>query len=568
MIPAVISPDTSSPGEREVFRRLRDDPGTHDWIALHSFELPAHRTQVRGEADFVILVPGCGVLCLEVKAHTSVRRTADGDWILGADPPSKRGPFKQAENNMYSLMDVLARRRRQDAEAVVVWFAVLFTRTEFRQPAVEWNEWECLDLADFHREPISRLVEGVLAKAREKMPRKANTGEPSREECRAIAHALRPAFEVVRSPAGRRRAHQEELRSFTEAQYVALDSMRPERNSRIIFEGPAGTGKTLLAIEAARRAVLEGERPLVLCFNTLLGRWLKEQQAAIGDDAEISTLHGLMLRVSGIQVPSAAGSEFWTQALPEAATSHLLGRDSPLNFGVLIADEAQDLLRDEYLDFLDLILAGGLSAGRWMLFGDFERQALFDAADVSLDDFQSSRGNVPVYSLRDNCRNTPRIASYVSLLGGLRPGYDSVLRPDEGLAPRMRYYSRATEQKAILEDLLSGLYREGYAGEDIVLLSPVRSSSAALTLSDEPWRSRVRAYADSPAQGYVRWSTVQAFKGMEAPVVVLTDIAEVQGLRAEALFYTGLTRATDRLVVVADETVANDVVALIDMAER
>jgi superfamily I DNA/RNA helicase len=234
---------------------------------------------------------------------------------------------------------------------------------------------------------------------------------------------------------------------------------------------------------------------------------------------------------------------------------------------VLIADEAQDLLHDGYLDFLDLLVGGGLAAGRWMMFGDFERQALFDAADVTLDDFRAARGAAPVYSLRDNCRNTPRIASYACLLGGLQPGYDSVLRPDEGPAPRMRYYDSAKNQPTMLEEILDGLYKEGYAGEDIVILSPAREGAAAQRLVDEPWRSRTRPYGESPDKGYVRWATVQAFKGMEAPVVVLTDISEVQGPRSEALFYTGLTRATDRLLVLADETVANDVVALVETAE-
>ena len=548
MIPAVISPDPSSPGEREVFRRLRDDPATADWIVLHSFELPAHKTQVRGEADFVVLVPGAGILCLEIKAHTRVERTADGDWLMGADPPRKRSPFKQAQDNMYSIIDVIGKRRREDAFRTVVWFAVLFTHTEFNVPAVEWNEWECLDLTDFQRRSISELVKGVLAKASERTPGKGQGDAPTAEQCRALAGALRPAFEGVRSPAGRRRAHEQELRAFTESQYAALDHMRPQRNPRVIFEGPAGTGKTLLAIEAARRAAAEGQKPLLLCFNKLLGGWLAEQQHVVGEGADITRLHALMLQTSGLEVPSSPSEAFWTQDLPLAAAVAL--DEAP--YDLLIIDEAQDLLREEYLQFLDLALAGGLSAGRWMMFGDFERQSIYGASDVSLEDFRAARGQPPLYSLRDNCRNTPRIASFATLLGGLRPGYDTVLRPDEGLAPRMRYYSDRAVQTGILEELLGGLYKEGYAGDDIVILSPISDGCAARSLSNEPWRNRVKPYADSPPKGFVRWTTVSAFKGMEAPVVILTDVEEVQGERSESLFYTGLTRATDRLFVVAD----------------
>jgi hypothetical protein len=270
-----------------------------------------------------------------------------------------------------------------------------------------------------------------------------------------------------------------------------------------------------------------------------------------------------MLEIADVIVPHGAGAEFWATTLPEAAISRLLESESPISYDLLIADEAQDLLRDEYLDFLDLLLVGGLASGHWMMFGDFERQAIFEAADVPLERFRESRASAPVYSLRDNCRNTPRIASYVSLLGGLTPGYDSVLRPDDGRVPRMRYFARRSEQKAILEETLNGLYEEGYAGEDIVLLSPVRDQAAARTLTSDPWKNRVRPFADSPSRGYIRWSTIQAFKGMEAPVVILTDIEEVQGPRAEALFYTGLTRATDRLLILADDSVADDIVTLI-----
>lgn len=61
MIPPSFDPAvTPSPGEREVFQRLRDDPGTEGWTVLHSLGIALHPRQIQGEADFVIIVPGKG----------------------------------------------------------------------------------------------------------------------------------------------------------------------------------------------------------------------------------------------------------------------------------------------------------------------------------------------------------------------------------------------------------------------------------------------------------------------------------------------------------------------------
>jgi hypothetical protein len=363
---------------------------------------------------------------------------------------------------------------------------------------------------------------------------------------------------------GRREEHQSELRAFTEEQYVALDSMR--LNDRVVFQGPAGTGKTLLAIEAARRDRAEGDRVLLLCFNRLLGKWLKEETSDLADAVVATTLHKLMLDLAQVEVPNGANSGFWTQELPEAATAALVDGAEPPEFSVLVTDEAQDILRDTYLDFLDLLLEGGLAAGRWMFFGDFERQALYDAADVSLGNLLEARASAPVYSLRINCRNTPRIATYVCLLGGLSPAYSGIRRPDEGPPPRTRYYAEPEEEVSELCDLLDELYRDGYRGDDIVMLSPLSSGSAARRIVQQPWGDRLRPFGEDDQPGYVRYSTIHAFKGLEAPVVILTDIDAVQGDRAQSLFYVGLTRATDRLWILADETTADEVLDLVARA--
>ena len=111
---------------------------------------------------------------------------------------------------------------------------------------------------------------------------------------------------------------------------------------------------------------------------------------------------------------------YWQRELPDAAVTALLeeleagearsGDHPPHVYDELILDEAQDVLRQNYLDFLDLSVRDGLQGGRWRIFGDFQYQRVYDASTLTLDDFVSA-GGYPVWSLATNCRNTPRVAA-------------------------------------------------------------------------------------------------------------------------------------------------------------
>lgn len=126
MIPPVVYEGCPSPGEAEIFRRLRDDPETHGWTVLHSLDIAKHRRQISGEADFVVIIPSRGVLVLEVKAAHSVRRTSEGQWYYGTNPkPDPRGPFKQASEAMHSIRDRVVSQDRS-LSRVVFWSAVIF----------------------------------------------------------------------------------------------------------------------------------------------------------------------------------------------------------------------------------------------------------------------------------------------------------------------------------------------------------------------------------------------------------------------------------------------------------
>ena len=100
-------PDSAPPGERALFDAFASHPATDDWIVLHSLCIASHVRQVQGEADFVVIVPGHGIVVVEVKSHRSVDRLADGRWKLGSRPPTSRSPFQQASDAMHSIRHYL-----------------------------------------------------------------------------------------------------------------------------------------------------------------------------------------------------------------------------------------------------------------------------------------------------------------------------------------------------------------------------------------------------------------------------------------------------------------------------
>lgn len=558
MIPPTVGEECSSPGEKEVFHRLRDDPETGDWIVLHSLDVANHRKQIAGEIDFVAIVPGKGVLCLEVKAHHSIKRTS-GLWYFGNSPtPDNRGPFKQVSEAMHSVRDWVA-AKRPDLSGLPFWSAVLFPYVDFQVQSDEWHPWQLVDAAAFRSRPLSKTLVSILIRARRHLlDHRASWFEdddrPTPEQCASLAGVLRPNFEFFESPRTRVKALDAQVKMYTHEQFGALDAL--QSNARIVFEGPAGTGKTLLAIEAVRRASTEGKRVLFLCFNNFLGHWLVEQTEDLRDLVTTSTLHKQMLTVAGVSPKGNPTHGFWDTELPAAAIDRLLLGSSLHCYDEIIVDEAQDILRPAYIDFLDLSVAGGISAGAWKMFGDFEKQAIYDAATVNIEALLRDRApSATRCQLRINCRNTPRIAELVYLLGGLAPKYTSVLRPDDGTEPRLEFYRTQERQAELLMEELEHLRREGFSNRDIVVLSPLGKGSCASCMESGIATRNLKAMSDHSDTNGVRYCTVHAFKGLEAKAIVLTDVDEIGTPAAIDLFYVGVTRALHSVAILAHDRV-------------
>ena len=579
MIPLHIPPLNPSRAEQRLFRTFETECPA-DWIVLHSLDL-ARREHTRfGEADFVALVPGHGIVCVEAKTY--LQRTGQGMWKFAPDAPAtEKNPFSQANRAKYRVLEWLGEHGMPDllgASVVVVPGMEVAVRGDpSAKSQIEWAPHQLIDRSRLNAQSLETLLCDALTAERSMMTHKP--GALTRSQAETAVRLLRAEVESYESPRARLERQVEEARIYTDEQYRVIDQLGD--NPRLLVDGLAGTGKTLLAIESARRAVGQGRRVLLLCFNRLLAEWLATQTAPLGDRCVTSALHEHLQVVAGdTEVPQsdaggdAASSEvvsaYWNRELPMAALDVLTSDVAPsaMLFDEIIVDEAQDVIGNgTYLDVLDASLAQGLAAGRWRLFGDFGRQAIFGALDEEpRRAFERRLGyEPPLVSLRENCRNTPRVAHLADAVAGDGEGasqvsYREIRRDDDGHDPIIRFYTDEIDQRAQLIEVLEQLHAEGFRGSEIVVLSRRGyTNCAACGIDTQPWKDCLRPFEEAD-EGMTRFCSIYKFKGLEAPAIVVTDIDppeewpewNVDG-DVRSLIYVGATRSISRLALLAHE---------------
>lgn len=551
-------PADAPPGEKTIYASLLKSRDTDDWIVLHSLGIADHVRQVEGEADFVVIIPNTGVLVIEVKSHLSIDRRSDGTWRLGAGAPTSRGPFQQAREAMHSLRQYLM-KKHVDLHSVPMLSAVWFTSVRARTmlpPDPEWHDWQVMDSQDLKAasSAILRTLTAGTKHLEEKISYFTYGGVgPDAERADRIAGLLRPKFELAQVSGDLRHTRKTQLVSFVEEQFLALDTVSENRS--VLFSGPAGSGKTFLAMESARRELAAGKKGRLLCFNRLLGKRLSADMTNL-NGLTVGTFHRELLRLAGLtRPPDNPRSQFWSRELPERAIESLINGGNAFLSDFLVVDEVQDIATDQYLDVLDLMIAGGLKEGRVLLFGDFERQAIYENA-TGRERIRARAPFMTSHKLIYNCRNLPRIGYQVNVLSRLHPGYQQFRRDDDGIDPVFHQYQAGQNQSPLLNAAIRRLKDEGYELNEIVILSPYQDTSTAATTED-PWLRQILQPVDGlPARpGHTQYSSIHAFKGLEASAIIVTDLDQAAAAdHFDSVLYVGLTRATDRLIALIEKT--------------
>jgi len=501
---------TNSNAEIRMFDQLRaafSRPDQNGWFAMHSLNLPRHEYKRFGEIDFVICGPD-GLFVLEIKGggvscHNGIWATTNR---YGETERLRESPFKQAEGALHGLRGKLPASL---SNVFVVGYGVVMPDVERLPDSAEWDRAVLADGRDFRQ--FEKWLERFIKYWRAKDARRT-TATPS--QLNALQQHLRPDFEAV-VPL-HVSAHEVETRiaRLTEDQLRLIDVV--EANPRVICSGGAGTGKTMLALELAKRWGASGMKTALVCHSPWLKRFLERNA------------------VPGLTVSLA-------ESIHVAAK-----RASIEKFGALIVDEGQDILNMDALAQLDSCLYGGISEGRWCFFHDANNQSGLCGSYVP-DAYDYLESFCPVrIPLKTNCRNTQPILQRIQ--GDLDADVGNSGVGDGPAVCEVQVDDADSAIQALekeLHDLVDG---EGFNPGDIVVLSPIPFAQSWTSSLSEDLRDSISVLDEASPRNMNRhtigFAQIGDFKGLESEVVVLVDMPRPGHSKPlRPLHYVGMSRA-------------------------
>lgn len=565
MIPPYIHKDIKSAAEKKIFELIKKDSLLSECTCFHSLGLARHQNKIYGEIDFVILSKG-GIFCLEVKGG-GIRRER-GVWVFsdryGKEYYKRESPFRQVSSATFSLKKDLETKFGSCIENVLMGYGVLFPDIEFTKNSPEWDRDIIYDLSD-RIYPFSDYIKKLVFYWRKKC---TNVKENiSKETIEKIKNYIRGDFEIIVPLWVKIKDTETEILELTKNQYRALDRMAV--NPRVFFRGSAGTGKTLLVLEQARRISAENKKVLILCFNSLLGKKLEDAIKGIENYSLIHarTIHkffyecikkGNFFENFAKEIERKNPNDVYNKIYPKYfIRSFVSGKY--LKYDCLIVDEGQDILRENFFLPLDFILEGGLEHGQWYIFYDSNNQGdLYRNFDANLVNKLKNFGGTDYY-LDINCRNSKPIAIQTAVVSGFNMAETTI---QCGTKVVYLWYKNLANQKKQITDLIIKLIDgQGISAEDITILYPggsekIKESLLEMNLNVD-FAELTAKNINSPKGNTIYICSIQAYKGLENKVIVIAGINQMEGDWIDTLNYIGMSRARELLYVFIDEIMHN-----------
>jgi hypothetical protein len=532
----ILGPLPADPSERKLLRELhRQLPSTWTVLSNVTWAFKEESGIVSdGQSDFVVLVPGFGMVIVEVKGSREVWIESDGMWYRrghdGEPVVVSPSPPEQATKNMYKLVRVVEQKGAWPRfPGHYAWLVAYPNGATSSVPA----------MFDSSTMITTRNLHELEARIRNALVQRGSAGRSeqfNRDAMDRIAKILTSqpfAIAQADTPADVQK-DMELVDTLTRQQFAALRGIFEFPRAAVM--GPAGSGKTLLAIWRLQALVEAGKNALYVCFNKKLAEALRARNPTVA--GHIASVDKLFMALC--QQPGIVGDpdRFFKETLPDLAFAHALSHHPDEKYDAIIVDEGQDF-NDLRLYALQELLRPGEAS--WLIFTD-RRQDLFRVGGG--DAF----GADVIFKLYHNCRNTVRVnAATNSFIGGGDVG--SMPGMPEGEVPEIASFpSRGAMARKAWE-----LARTWSTDRGVVILSPYSlNNSCMVDFPKGHGMALTEELASIGAQGQVCFSTIRSFKGIEAAAVILVDAAipsDMPGSFQMEDLYVACTRPTARLAI-------------------
>ncbi len=479
------------------------------------------------EADLIVAWPGVGVAVVEVKGGSvSLDR---GEWRQRQDGVDRViHPVDQAVACKYLLCEYLAEHPRwtggRPRTAHLVAVPATTLPDDFVAPSLA--RWMALDVTDVPH--AAARIRAALQKVRDEPDPPTAADVEEMVDC--LAGTAIPQQHLLADLAEREAA----CDLLTKDQAKVLDLL--VEYSRVEIRGGAGSGKTWLAVEKARRLAADGQRVALMCYSRGLAEFLKRRVETLPKrqrPAYVGTFHNLGIGW-GVPAGSDDDSGYWEEFLPAEMVKLAGAVPEGERFDAIVIDEGQDFAQSWW----DAVVAAlrDPAHGCLYVFSD-EGQRIFARQGRPTVDL------MPI-PLNENLRNTKQIAGTFSSLAPEQMR----IRGQAGVP--VRFVQCAPEDAVeAADDVADALLEEGWPPEALALLTTHRRHPVQVERQEEGQDAYWATYWDDDDLFY---GHVLGFKGLERPAVVLAVNGFRDEERAREMLYVGLSRARDLLVVCGD----------------